>query len=63
MDEKKELKYEAVDKFLIEIAMYGKSDVVCPFCHTSLELDGDITASYEVKCQTEGCLKSTFRGI
>ena len=63
MDKKKEIKYEAIDKFLKELYEKGKSEVVCPFCHTPLKIEGDITASYEVKCQTEGCLKSTFRGI
>lgn len=55
--------YNAVDKFLDELYKNGKSEVVCPVCKTKLELDGDIMASYSVRCKTEGCVEETFRGI
>lgn len=59
MDEKG---FNAVDVFLAEISEKGWSDTVCPYCKTKLELLTNNT-SYEVKCQTQNCLKETFRGI
>lgn len=54
--------FKAVDFFLTEISEKGKSDTVCPYCKTKLELLTNNT-SYEVTCQTKNCLKETFRGI
>ncbi len=36
--------------------------VICPRCGKELQYR-DFGNSYEVKCPTEGCLKSVFRGI
>jgi len=45
-----------------EIGRFGHTDTVCPVC------DGEFTlerkgSSYVLKCETEGCLKFTSRGI
>ena len=63
MDEKLKIELEVLDKFFDEYNTTGKPDVTCPYCHTPLELNGDITASYEVKCQTYNCFDHVFRGI
>ena len=63
MDEKLKIELEVLDKFFDEYNKTGEPTVVCPYCHTTLELNGDITASYEVKCQTENCFDHVFRGI
>ena len=54
--------FNAVDIFLKEISEKGKSETVCPYCKTRLEILTNNT-SYEVKCQTQNCLRETFRGI
>lgn len=60
MDSK--IKYDVVDRFLDEMSKYGKSEVVCPICKTKLSYRGNMNA-YEVRCQTDNCLKEEFRGI
>lgn len=55
-------KYKAVDKFLEEIHLNKKSDVICPICKTPLKFTGN-SSCYEVVCQTPNCLRETFRGI
>ncbi|MCM1579582.1 MAG: hypothetical protein NC078_12375 [Ruminococcus sp.] len=63
MDKKMDEKgFAAVDRFLDEIFESGKSDTVCPYCKTKLQVSTHNT-SYEVRCQTDKCLKETFRGI
>ncbi len=59
----KKIKNDAVDKFLEELYKNNRSEVVCPICMTKLIIDGDISTSFTVKCQTENCLSETFRGI
>lgn len=59
----KKVIYNAIDRFLSEVYKNGKSDVVCPVCKTRFEIDGNIRTSYSVKCQTDGCIEETFRGI
>lgn len=55
--------FDAVDKFLEDLYKNGKSEVVCPFCKSKLQIDGDIRTSYTVHCATDDCLSETFRGI
>ena len=60
--QKLKIEMEAVDRFLNEYGKTGKSDVSCPFCGTKLAYK-EMGSSYEVACQTPGCLKADFRGI
>ncbi len=60
----KEMKINAVDKFLDDLDRYGKSDVKCPFCGTPLKYYEYANGmSYEIRCQTPNCLRSCCRGI
>ena len=62
MDSTNEKSLNAVDRFLSDLSKNGRSDVICPFCGTSLEYH-ETGSSYEVRCQTKNCLVETFRGI
>lgn len=58
----KQQMFKAVDQFLDDMQKHGTSKVMCPKCGKKLSLSGN-TAAYVVKCQTDNCLKETFRGI
>ena len=51
-----------------EIAAFHEKDnnpektVICPRCGTELEIE-DHGSGYDIKCQTEGCLHTSVRGI
>jgi len=45
-----------------EMGRYGHSDAKCPVCDGSFLLERK-GSSYVLRCETEGCLKFTSRGI
>lgn len=58
----KKLMFKTVDQFLEDMHKHGTSNVTCPKCGKKLEIIGN-TSAYVVKCQTDNCLKESFRGI
>lgn len=57
------IKYsEQENKALDEKSSHPNKTVICPRCGKELQYR-EVGNSYEVKCPTEGCLKSVFRGI
>jgi hypothetical protein len=45
-----------------EIGRYGYTELKCPICECEFKLDS-LGTSYVLRCETDGCLKFTSRGI
>lgn len=59
----KKTKLEVLNRFFEANGKHGKPEVTCPDCGTALRIEGDIQTSYTVRCGTDNCFVSEFRGL
>mgnify|MGYP006934539150 CR=1 FL=1 len=45
-----------------DISNYGKTDKRCPRCGNEIIIE-EMGTSYAIRCKTDGCLYTAFRGI
>lgn len=54
--------YAALDKAAMEFFKEGKTSTKCPRCGNKITVS-IMGNSYEIKCDTKGCIKDVIRGI
>lgn len=54
--------FELIDEVLEDYKKNGTTDKKCPYCGKSMKYE-ECGNSYEVRCETDGCIREVFRGI
>ena len=54
--------YRLLDKADDDFGKYGKTDIKCPRCGNDI-IAIDVGTSHVIKCKTDDCIQSGYRGI